>query len=85
MIETCYLYRDLTKLEEGGIDVNDDHDSSTIRLVDRDDFHNPYAEFTKRRPSMLTRTIPKTLLRRSVRNWSLAYLGPQLCSRSRIC
>lgn len=39
MIETWYVYKALTKLVEAGIDVDDDHDTSTIRLIKQGRFH----------------------------------------------
>jgi len=41
------VYRALTKSVEGGVDVHDDHDASTIKLINRDEFIYLYSEIYK--------------------------------------
>ena len=44
VIETWYVYKALTKLVEASIDVDDGHDTSTIRFINRHDFIHPKSE-----------------------------------------
>jgi len=57
---------------EGGVDVHDDHDASTIKLINRNEFIYLYSEIYKLTTVNTHLDDPENLLRRLARTWSLA-------------